>query len=1367
MSVVRSELPIPLPMNVKGDLKGNWKFFKSQWMNYEIATGLDKKHDAIRIATLLTVIGKDCYHIYENLNLTEEERQDIAAVIEALQKHFTPKTNVIYERYIFNTSDQLPNETLNDYICRLRELAKSCEFRNMTDDMIRDRLVLGTKDTASRGRMLREADLTLDKAITMCLTSERTSSQLQKLEHNTSHTANSEQAEVKYVSSKGDKAYKPRGKHPFKGQGKKQQKTVQPKNSAMVIKCKYCGGTHPRDRDKCPAFGHTCWKCKKKNHFPKVCKQTTVNSIQDEDTSDSDSDSLYAVNSSSGKQWFVKIHMSASGNSSNVTCQLDSGSTCNVINFRQYAQIMQTGDPPLKPTEKTLKLYGGKSKLIPLGIATLKCRVIQSGKTENLDFYVVEMDQTPILSAEACEKLGLLTVNVVHKLTATSSQFKPMSKEQILSEFKDVFEGLGEFEGEYHIELDPTVKPVQRQPRRVPQALKGEIKEKIESLVKRGVLKKVSSPTDWISNMVAVKKPGKLRLCIDPKDLNSAIKRPHYQMPTVDDILPKISKAKVFTVMDAKEGFWHVKLDKESSLLTTFWTPFGRYHWTRLPFGLSSAPEEFQRKQHEVLEGLQHTEVIMDDILVYGSGETMDDAIRDHDFHLQALLQRAREVGLKLNKEKLKLRLTSVKYMGQILTSEGMCPDPDKVKAVVEMPRPKNVKDVQRLIGLVTYLSKYLPHLSETCEPLRRLTVKDTLWHWESQQENAFKAIKQLVSTEPVLKYYDVNEEVTIQCDASEVGLGATLMQQGQPVAYASKALSQTEQRYAQIEKECLAIVFACEHFDQYIYGRDLVTVQSDHKPLETIFKKSLLAAPKRLQRMLLRLQKYNLRVTYTKGSELYIADTLSRAFVTDTEYIFNAFSQEISQINQSEWIPKISHSRFQQIREMTNSDPVLQTLKTVILTGWNDRQEDVPVAVRDYWNIRDELTAQDGLIYKSNRVVIPKVLRPEMLSRIHSSHLGTESCLRKARDAVFWPNMSAELRDFISKCSTCNKMQDQQSNQPLITHDVPKIPWTKLGVDIFTYQNQDYLVTVDYFSDFFELDILTDTSAMTVIDCLKQQFARHGIPDTVISDNGPQFKSADFHTFACDWEFEHSTSSPYHSQSNGKAESAVKIAKKLVKKCISSKTDIWKAILDWRNTPTKDMNCSPVQRLMSRRTRHSLPTAAALLEPNISTNTHEKIMRKRQLSKQQYDKHTKDLPELQIGQNVRMKKHPNDKYWQFGTCTQSLGNRSYLIDLNGKAYRRNRREMRPTKEAHDAERTDPLPYKPEDDPLMITNEPPQYESVKQPIAPKPQTAFGSSRETITSPTSDNNCAVNASTKLRGSSRIARLPSKFNDFIMN
>lgn len=235
------------------------------------------------------------------------------------------------------------------------------------------------------------------------------------------------------------------------------------------------------------------------------------------------------------------------------------------------------------------------------------------------------------------------------------------------------------------------------------------------------MIKKVTTPTDWISSMLTVKKPGKLRICIDPRDLNKAIKRSHYIMPTLEDILPNLANAKVFSVLDAKEGFWHIKLEESSSFLTTFWTPFGRYRWLRLPFGISSAPEEFQHRQHEVLEGLTGAECVMDDIIVYGCGETMDSAIQDHDRNLTAVLQRAREVGLKLNKDKFKLRQTEVKYMGSILTAEGLRPDPEKVSAITNMKRPENVKAVQRFIGLATYLSRFLPHLSETCEPLRRL----------------------------------------------------------------------------------------------------------------------------------------------------------------------------------------------------------------------------------------------------------------------------------------------------------------------------------------------------------------------------------------------------------------------------------------------------------------------------------------------------------------------------------------------------------------------------------------------------------------------------------------------------------------------
>ena len=300
---------------------------------------------------------------------------------------------------------------------------------------------------------------------------------------------------------------------------------------------------------------------------------------------------------------------------------------------------------------------------------------------------------------------------------------------------------------------------------------------------------------------------------------------------------------------------------------------------------------------------------MMDDIIVYGCGETMDSAIQDHDRNLTAVLQRAREVGLKLNKDKFKLRQTEVKYMGSILTAEGLRPDPEKVSAITKMKRPENVKAVQRFIGLATYLSRFLPHLSETCEPLRRLTDKGALWTWQSQQEDAFQNVKRLVSHQPVLKYYNVHEEVTIQCDASEVGLGATLLQNGQPIAYASRALSKTEQCYAQIEKECLAIVFACERFDHYIYGKDCITVQSDHKPLETIFKKPLLSAPKRLQRMLLRLQKYNLNVTYTRGKDLFIADTLSRATPEFHMQKTSKLAEEITRSQQAECMRKVTDS--------------------------------------------------------------------------------------------------------------------------------------------------------------------------------------------------------------------------------------------------------------------------------------------------------------------------------------------------------------------------------------------------------------------------------------------------------------------------
>ena len=501
----------------------------------------------------------------------------------------------------------------------------------------------------------------------------------------------------------------------------------------------------------------------------------------------------------------------------------------------------------------------------------------------------------PILGKSACEGMGVVEIKdsdaiwrphtsggQVFSVENVMSSSKPLTKEQVIEMFPDVFdEGLGLLEGEYHIRLNDSTNPVPHAPRRGQVALRNKIKETLEELHSAKVIQPVSKPTPWISSMLAVpKKNGKIRICIDPKDLNKAILRENYPIPTIEDIASRLHGAKVFSVLDAKNGFWHVKLDEESSYLTTFHTPFGRYRWCRMPFGVSSAPEVFQRRMHELIEGLSGTEVVADDFIVAGFGDTLEEAFRDHNKNLVAFLQRCSARGVKLAVEKLQLCLEEIPLIGHYATKSGLKIHPEKVRAVLEMPRPTDVKSLLRFNGTVQYLAKFLPGLSDMAHPLRQLTRKDAKRVWSETQEKAWSDIKTALK----------------------------------------------------IEKELLAIVFACEKFDKYIFGRDVVNVETDHKPLEEIFKKSLCDAPARLQRMLLRLQRYNLKVRYKKGPLMLIADTLSRAYLRDTLPSEEVKSLEV--VDHSENL-RVSPSRLAQIEEESVQDPVCTNLRQVILEGW------------------------------------------------------------------------------------------------------------------------------------------------------------------------------------------------------------------------------------------------------------------------------------------------------------------------------------------------------------------------------------------------------------------------------------------------
>jgi transposase InsO family protein len=789
------------------------------------------------------------------------------------------------------------------------------------------------------------------------------------------------------------------------------------------------------------------------------------------------------------------------------------------------------------------------------------------------------------------------------------------------------------------------------------------------------VIVKVDEPTEWVNSMVVTLKPnGKIRLCLDPRDLNRAIQREHYAMPTLDAVTDNLANQEVFTVCDAKSGYWHVPLDHESSLLTTFNTPWGRYRYTRMPFGIKSAGEVFQKRLDEVLEGLEGVYNIVDDILVTGS------SVEEHDRHLVAMLDRMREKGVKLNPDKLQLRQTEVKFFGEILSVKGMKPDPSKVEAVRNMPPPTSKKELECDLGMFTYLAQYAPHLSDMTTALRELLKNDVEWQWCPELDRDFEAIKELITREPgpVLRYYDSREPVVLQVDASQAGMGAVLLQDGKPVAYASRALTPTQERYAQIEKEMLAIVFGCERFHQYLYGREFV-VESDHKPLESVMTKPLHAVPLRLQKMRLRLQWYNPTVKWVPGKQIPVADALSRRYAANTG---TTMSDDVdAHVHMIISHMPVTTDKMEQIRQETRKDQDLQILARVILGGWPAKQTKLPVPAREHWNHRDELSVIEDIIYKGEQIVIPKVLRHEMLEKIHVGHQGMEKSKQRARELLFWPGMYRDIEEIVAMCDVCLEHRDAQRKEPMIAHPIPERPWQVVATDLFQWNNQQYVLVVDYLSRYFEIALLSSTTAISVITHLKSIFAKHGIPEKVISDNGPQYSAEQFSQFAKEWGFQHSTSSPKYPQSNGLAEKTVQTVKGLLTKAKQSGQDPYLAMLNYRTTPV-DGVASPAQILMSRRLRTTLPATGRQLSPQLVSD--KLVRQKRELcqdrQKYYYDKAAKHLPQLNEGESVRVQK---DGVWKPATVVNNADTpRSYWVRTqDGASYRRNSNHLLRTRE--------------------------------------------------------------------------------------
>jgi transposase InsO family protein len=735
-------------------------------------------------------------------------------------------------------------------------------------------------------------------------------------------------------------------------------------------------------------------------------------------------------------------------------------------------------------------------------------------------------------------------------------------------------------------------------------------------------------------------------------------------------LLAQLAGAAVFSKIDCNSGFYQIKLAEKSMLLTCFTMPFGRFVYQRLPQGLSSSSEVYQARMHEILDGADGALCLVDDVLIYGVDQAQ------HDARLRTVLDRLCHANVTLN-DKCECSRSKLKWAGYIISGSGVQADPDRVKAIVDMQPPTNVTEVRCFLGMLNQFAKFTADLAERSAPIRDLLHKDRAWVWDAVHQKSFDAVKQAIITAPVLALYDAAKPTIVSADSSSYGLGSVLLQQQpdkswRPVTYASRSLTEVERRYAQIEKECLALTWACERLADYLVGIRF-TLQTDHKPLITLLssRRALDDVPPRIQRMRIRLMRFDYLVQYTPGAQLGAADTLSRfplqhqpPLVDQSDVVEQYVSTVIDAL-------PVTDVMLRKAIDATTTDDVLQQVAAFCSTTWPVTADALSTDVRPFWHSRENITVQNGLLLYGSRIIVPSSLRHETMIALHAGHLGVAKCRSKARQSVWWPKIGADIDKYVNSCQTCQHYARDRA-EPLLSTSLPALPWQKVATDLFELNGLNYIVVVDYYSRYIEYARLPSATSAAVILALQSIFARHGIPMLCVSDGGPCYSSSEFETFAGNYGFEHQRSSPRFSQANGAAERAVQTVKSILRKA----DDPFLAMLSYRTTPVLD-GYSPAQLLMGRQPRSTVPTTPDVLQPRTpdanAVRLHDQSIKTSQAANYNRRHSAKNGRVWAVGDRVWVKDANTE-----AAVTKVLPFRSYQLRTTaGTFIRRNGRALR------------------------------------------------------------------------------------------